>query len=210
MPSRDRRRRRRRDAADDAERAPTAPSMLRRSEVIAAAGLGVAVLLILTGVLLFGGGGGSSSPAPTGAPSGSAASAAVAVTATPVFSPSTAAELAIEALARRTIEALPQGQWPALYDSFTAQFQQRCSRDQFVAAGVEGARQQGSNLPSLRFQRLQSASVQGQSATAVVVGEVAGGVEYSIQESFALENGVWKIAAAPNTQGCEAFGRLSG
>ncbi len=46
---------------------------------------------------------------------------------------------AIESLARRSIEVLPAGQWPSLYDSFTSEFQQRCPREEFDQAGMDSA-----------------------------------------------------------------------
>lgn len=204
MPSRSERRRRRQRGADSgSQRESHLASLLRRADVTLAALLGVAVLVIVAGAIVLSGGDSSSSPGAEPAPTASG-------TIAPAFSPATADEVAIEALARRTIEALPQGQWPDLYDAFSAEFRQRCPRDQFVAAGAEDAKLQGANLPLIKYKRVVSASVTGTAATATIMGELAGQSEYTIQASFALEDGVWKIAPAPNTQGCEAFTRLTG
>jgi hypothetical protein len=34
--------------------------------------------------------------------------------------------------------------------------------------------------------------------------------EYQTQAVFQKENGAWKIAPVPNSEGCAAFGRLDG
>jgi hypothetical protein len=122
--------------------------------------------------------------------------------------PATGDEEAIQRLARRSIEVLPAGQWPSLYDSFTSEFQQRCSREQFEQVGEDAAIQLGDDLRLLRFKRTESMTIEGSSAQAVIVGEIVGQSEYQIQATFQKEDGAWKIAPAPDTQGCEAF--LSG
>ena len=45
----------------------------------------------------------------------------------------------------------------------------------------------------------------GSSAQAVIVGELAGQGEYQIQAAFQKVDGTWKIAPLPDTQGCQAF-----
>ena len=124
--------------------------------------------------------------------------------------PGAGGEQGIQTLARRSIEALPAGQWPSLYDSFTSEFQGRCPRAEFDRAGLEAAAQLGDDLRLLRFKRLESVTVEGLIARAIIVGEIAGQSEYQIQAAFQLEDGGWKIAPASGTAGCEAFGRLSG
>jgi hypothetical protein len=57
---------------------------------------------------------------------------------------------------------------------------------------------------------LESVTVEGSTALATIVGEIAGQSEYQIQAAFQLEGGGWKIAPASGTAGCEAFSRLSG
>jgi len=131
-------------------------------------------------------------------------------TATAGAQPTVGGEEAIPALARRSIEVLPAGQWPSLYDSFTSEFRQRCTREQFEQAGLDAAAQMGDNLRLLRFKRTENITIEGSTAQAVIVGEIAGQSEYKIQSAFQIEDGVWKIAPASGTQGCEAFGRLSG
>jgi hypothetical protein len=130
---------------------------------------------------------------------------------TAAVSPTPASDAeAIEALARSSIEVLPARQWPSLYGSFTSEFQQRCPLQQFDQAGVDAAAQLGDDLQRLRFKRLERLTIAGSSAGAVIVGEIVGQGEYQIQAAFQMEDGDWKIAPAPNTQGCEAFARLSG
>ena len=124
--------------------------------------------------------------------------------------PGASGEQKIQSLARRSIEALPAGQWPSLYDSFTSEFQGRCPRAEFDQAGLEAAAQLGDDLQLLRFKRLESVTVEGSMAQAIIVGEIAGQSEYQIQAAFQLEDGSWRIAPASGTAGCEAFGRLSG
>jgi hypothetical protein len=119
--------------------------------------------------------------------------------------PTAADEEAIRTLARRSIEVLPAGQWPSLYDSYTSEFQQRCPREEFDQAGVDAAADLGDNLRLLRFKRLESVTINGSSALAVITGEIAGQGEYEIQAAFQKEDGGWKIAPAAGTQGCQAF-----
>ncbi len=124
--------------------------------------------------------------------------------------PGASGEREIQSLARRSIEALPAGQWPSLYGSFTSEFQGRCPRAEFDQVGVEAAAQLGDDLRLLRFKRLESVTVEGSTAQAIIVGEIAGQSEYQIQAAFKLESGSWKIAPVSGTAGCEAFSRLSG
>lgn len=114
----------------------------------------------------------------------------------------------IESLARLSIEVLPAGEWPSLYESFTREFQQRCSRQEFEQAGEDAATELGDDLPFLRFKRVENIDIEGQNARAVIVGQLAGQPEYSLRAAFRMENGDWKLAPAPNTEGCEAFRRL--
>ena len=122
--------------------------------------------------------------------------------------PTAGDEEAIQTLARRSIEVLPAGQWPSLYNSYTSEFQQRCPREEFDQVGVDAAAELGDDLRLLRFKRLESVTIEGSSAQAVIVGEVAGQSEYQIQAAFQKVDGGWKIAPAPDTQDCQAF--LSG
>lgn len=117
---------------------------------------------------------------------------------------------AIQSLARRSIEALPKGEWPSLYDSYTSDFRQRCSREDFERAGVESAQALGADLDLLGFKRLEQLAVTGDSATGVIVGELKGTGEYTLSSAFRREDGDWKIAPVPGVEGCAAFQRLSG
>lgn len=119
-------------------------------------------------------------------------------------------EKAIEELARRSIEVLPKGQWPSLYASFTPEYQERCPEQEFVEAGIAGAQAVGVNLPLLRFKHLENVSIESGAASAIIVGEVEGQSEYSLQGDFENVAGTWKIAPAPTAQGCEAFERIAG
>ncbi len=106
------------------------------------------------------------------------------------------------------LRALIAGQWPSLYDSYTSEFQQRCPRAEFDQAGVDAAAELGDDLRLLRFIRLDSLTLDGSPAQAVITGEIAGQGEYQVQAAFQREDGGWKIAPLPGTQGCQAF--LSG
>ena len=103
---------------------------------------------------------------------------------------------------------LPRGEWPSLYDSFTPEYQQRCPRDQFVAAGEAGAQEQGTNLALLRFVNLEQVSIEGDTAKAVIVGEIQGGQQYKLRSAFRKIDGSWKISPTEGTDGCNAFDRL--
>jgi hypothetical protein len=160
---------------------------------VAVALLGTGVLAILGAIVLLSSGGDGD----TGSPTPSAAVSA-------------ADRQAIEALARRSIEVLPAGEWPSLYEDFTTAFRDRCPRAEFDQAGVTAAQDLGGDLPSLAFRRLEELAVTGPAATAVIVGEVRGTSEYRIAAAFEVTEGAWKLAPAAGTEGCSAFNRISG
>jgi len=166
--------------------------LMRPRELIIAAVVGGALLAAFVAFLLLRNGDGDSSANTVPSP----------LTAT------TPDEIAIESLARQSIESLPRGEWPLLYDSFTPEFQQRCPREEFVAAGEAGAREQGDQLPLLRFVRLEDVLFEEEKAKGVIVGEIAGQGEYRIRGAFQKTDGTWKLAPADATEGCQAFDRL--
>jgi len=180
--------------------------LLRRADVLAAGALGGTVLVIVLAVVLLSGGGDDSSPPAASQPAGAAGSPGATASGQP-FAPADEDGRAIEALARRSIEVLPRGEWPSLYDSFTAEYQQRCPRDAFVQAGAAGAAALGSDLPLLRFKLLRDVQIDQAAASAVIVGELLGQGEYTVQGSFQKVNGLWRIAPAPGTDGCNACNR---
>ncbi|MBI2913715.1 MAG: hypothetical protein HYY03_07335 [Chloroflexi bacterium] len=188
MEPRSRSSRRRRPQPASPEPAP-ARSLLRRRELLLVVGLAAVVIAVVATVLLVSSGDEKSA---TEQPTQSAD------------------EAAIESLARRSIDVLPQGQWPSLYDSFTTEFQQRCPQADFAQVGADNAAQLGADLPFLRFKRLENVAVSADNARAVIVGEVVGRNEYRIQAAFQKQDGAWKLAPAPDTEGCDAFTRLGG
>ena len=218
-------RRRRPATRTAAPKANLGPLLLKSNDAAIAVTLAGFVLLFVAIAQLASGGGddggaaagsGGTLPPASGAatsPAGLATGTGIGTgtgTATAGPQPTVGGEEAIPTLARRSIEVLPAGQWPTLYDSFTSEFRQRCTREQFEQAGLDAAAQMGDNLRLLRFKRTENITIEGSTAQAVIVGEIAGQSEYKIQSAFQIEDGVWKIAPASGTQGCEAFGRLSG
>jgi len=162
-----------------------------------AAAVGIGILAV---VLISGGSGSDNSSDQT-----------VSETFFPPYSPDSPDGLAIVGLARNSIEVLPRGEWPSLYDSFTPEYQQRCPKDQFVAAGEAGAQEQGSNLPLLHFVNLEQVSIEGDTAKAVIVGEIQGLQQYKLRSAmvrgrFLRQKG--QTAATPLTD-CKAP-RISG
>ncbi len=185
--------------------------LLKGDEAAAAMALAGFVLLFVAIALLASGGTGDGGAA-IGDPDAPVSEGGASDTGAPVdeVQPGASGEQEIQSLARRSIEALPAGQWPSLYDSFTSVFRGRCPRAEFDQAGLEAAAQLGDDLRLLRFKRLESVTVEGSIAQAIIVGEIAGQSEYQIQAAFQLEDSSWKIAPASGTAGCEAFSRLSG
>ena len=183
MPSRSERRRRARGGA--ASGRPLEPILRSRDVIVVATAGGGLIAALLAFLLLFSGGGGDDSPQ---------------------TSPD---QQAIESLARDSIEVLPRGEWPSLYESFTPEFQQRCPRPDFEAAGAQGAAEQGEKLALLRFVRLEDVSILADTATATIVGEITGEAEYRIRGAFQKIDGAWKLAPAANTSGCSAFDRVA-
>lgn len=120
-------------------------------------------------------------------------------------------EADIRALAKRSIEVLPAGQWPSLYDDFTLEFRGRCDLAVFTQAGVDSANSLGNSLELLEFKELKDLAISGDTASGTIVGRERGidGSDYDIQAAFAVEDGRWKIAPAPGTTGCSAFNQLN-
>ncbi|MEO8458034.1 MAG: hypothetical protein ABI559_09495 [Chloroflexota bacterium] len=118
---------------------------------------------------------------------------------------------AIKALAQRSIEVLPQGQWPSLYNDFTGAFQARCALADFTKAGEDNATALGASLQQLEFKELDGLSVTGDTAAGTIVGRYKNipGSDYSIEADFARESGAWKITPAGGTSGCQAFNVLA-
>ena len=163
--------------------------------VLAAAGVTLGLVLLLTGGDDNGG-------------EAVQATANATVTSTP-FEPADADGQAIIALGKRSVEALPDGEWPGLYDAFTQEFRSRCSFSDFVAAGETDSADLGASLQLIRFKYLIDVTQSGDTASAVIVGALSDD-EYTIETAYLRENGVWKIAPAPGTTGCSGFNRLSG
>ena len=167
--------------------------LLRPLELVIAAVLGGALLAAFVAFLLLRGGGDGSSANTVPSP----------LTAT------TPDEIAVESLGRQAVEALPKGEWPLLYDSFTSEFHALCPRDQFVAAGEQDAQAQGAQLPLITFVRMEDVVFEGETAKGIIVGAVAG-QEYRIRGAFQKVDGVWKLAPAGGTQDCtSAFDRVA-
>lgn len=117
-------------------------------------------------------------------------------------------EDAIESLARRSVEALPAGEYPSLYESFTREFQQRCPRQEFEQEGENAATLLGDDLQFLRFRRVEELAIQGQNARAVIVGDVAGKPESEFKRRalFRKQDGEWRLMPVTDSEGCQAFG----
>lgn len=154
--------------------------------------LAVGLAVVVGGLAVFGGGGSDEGEQPPA-----------------VFSPTTPDDFAIDALARRSIEVLPAGQWPSLYDDFTQEFQARCPRDEFVAGGATNATELGPQLQLLAYKRLEDVAFAGDTATAVIVGELRGQSEYKVGSAFQRVDAIWKLAPDTGTEGCQAFNRLT-
>ncbi len=118
----------------------------------------------------------------------------------------------IESLARRSIEVLPAGEWPSLYESFTREFQQRCPRQEFEQAGEDSASAQGDDLQFIRFRRVEDLAIQDRNARAVIVGDVAGkpDSEYKLRALFRKEDDEWRLAPVADSEGCQAYGLPTG
>jgi len=163
--------------------------------VLLAAGVTLGLVLLLTG---------------GDADGGEAVQATANATVTSIpFEPADADGQALIDLGRRSVEALPDGEWPGLYDAFTQEFHNRCSFSDFVEAGEEDAAGLGAALQQIRFKYLIDVNLSGDTASAVIVGALTDD-EYTIQTAYVREDGVWMIAPAPGTTGCSGFNRLSG
>ena len=178
---------------------------LGRTETIAAAFLILGGLAIIVAVIASSGGGGDdASASQTVAPT----AAAIEPSGAP-FNPTDADGLAITALAQKSIEVLPQGQWPTLYADFVPDFTQRCSQAEFVQAGVDAATNLGEDLALIGYVGMQDVTLNGDTAQGTIIGELKGKSKYLVSASFQNVDGVWKIAPGPDTTGCQSFSVIS-
>ena len=175
--------------------------IIGRTELIATGVVLVAAGVTLGLVLLLAGGDDDEGAAAQTTPNATA-------TSTP-FEPADAAGQSIVDLGRRSVEALPDGEWPGLYDAFTQEFRDRCPFSEFVAAGETNAATLGDSLQQIRFKYMIDVSLSADAASAIIVGALSDD-EYTIETAYVREDGEWKIAPAPGTTGCSGFNRLSG
>ncbi len=135
-------------------------------------------------------------------------------TPTPLFTetllvdPVTPDQIALEEIARRTIESLPNGEWTSLYPEFTGEFQERCPFEEFVAVGEEAAVEQGPSLARIRYVGIQSFDIQPTQARVIIVAELVDRLQYTTGADFEKVDGVWRIAPVEGSVGCESFDRL--
>lgn len=176
-----------------------------RSELIAAAFLLAGIVAIVAAVVVTQGGDNEGASGVTATATEAPLPSASGVR----LEPTDADSEAIINLARRSIEVLPQGQWPSLYTDFVASFTQRCSVEEFTQAGIDSSNGLGEDLQLLGFKYIQDVTIAGDTATGTIVGELRGKTEYQVDAAFAKEDGVWKIAPVPDTEGCSAFTVLS-
>ena len=169
----------------------------------ATAFIGVGVTIIVVGAVFFlSDSGDDGSPEETPAASASATSSVLTAPVTPD-------EIALEALARRMIEALPNLEWPSLYPEFTDDYRQRCSLEEFTAVGEAATEEQGANLTLIRYVGVESFNVSEPTARLTIVGEIIGRSQYTTGADFEKVDRVWRIAPVADTSGCEAFDRLA-
>lgn len=207
MSSRANRRRKRRSTPEDAP-APGRRTLLGRTERIAIGFLAFGIVIVaVVGLIVAStrGGDGTETVANTdtitAGPTGP----------TPTSGGSAADEADVRALAQRSIEVLPAGQWPSLYDDWTLEFRGRCDRTVFDQAGVDSAEALGASLQLLEYKELRELVINGDTASGIIIGRYSGvdGSDYDIQAAFAKEDGRWKLAPAPDTTGCSGFNQLN-
>jgi hypothetical protein len=176
------------------EREGNEPSPSRRPVSIWAGGLvGAGLAVVAVGaVLLFTGGDGDDTTQDT---------------ALPLVEAVTPDQIALEAIARRTIESLPSRRWTSLYVEFTDEYQERCSIEEFTAAGNDAIFEQGATLAEIRYVGIQSFAIQPTHARLIIAAELVDS-QYSTGADFDKVDDVWRIAPVAGSVGCEAFDRL--
>lgn len=184
------------------EQEPSLISRLAGSGLLIAALIGLGTAIVVAGIILLASGGGGDSDAQSELPGGA--------TRIPLVTPATEDEEELEELARRTIESLPNGVWGDLYDDFTEEFRQRCAEAAFIASGNQSVQEQGNQLSLIRYNGVSDFSVQETTARLVIVGEVLGTSQYTIGADFEKVGDRWYIAPVADSEGCNAFDRLSG
>jgi hypothetical protein len=193
------------DTEEGGDQHPADEPLTSRSELIAAAAIVIGAIIIIGGVLVFVGATGADNPGPSPTVSGSPSPTQRAF---PIV-PANTDEQAVHDLARRSITVIPEGTWAELYDDYTADFRARCPAEEFAQIGRDAATELGADLSLLGFKGLRELEVTGDTARAVIVGELRGQSEYEIEAFFRKEDGAWKIAPAPTSEGCNSFNRLT-
>lgn len=194
----------------DDRRGGSAPSPIRAlagNGLLIAGLIGVGVAIIVVGILLLAGGSGGGEDAQN---DDGVQKFADGSTPIPIASPSSDDEVALEALAERLIDLLPQGMWADLYEDFTDAFKERCSRNAFIATGNLSAQEQGAQLTLIRYIGVNDFSIQATTATLVIVGQLGVTSQYTVRADFEKVGDTWKISPVPDSKDCEAFSRLTG
>jgi hypothetical protein len=185
-------------------------ALLAGNGLLIAGVIGAAAAIVVVGILLLTGGGDNGGEGEGGIPSTTDTTFADGSTPIPIASPVTDDEVALEAIAQRLIDWLPDGRWPELYDDFTDTFKERCSKEAFATSGETSAQEQGVQLQLIRYSGVQDFGIEGATATLVVVGQIGVTSQYTIRADFEKAGEVWRISPVPGSTGCEAFSRLSG
>lgn len=116
-------------------------------------------------------------------------------------------EAQIHQLTGDTFNYLQQERWSNIYDLYSQEFQDRCRRDEFIGQFVElkallGEKEFKDLFKEMKLVAAENIQIQGDTATAEVTskfwGEERTGTAYYVRE-----NGKWRIAPQPGTQGCE-------
>lgn len=97
--------------------------------------------------------------------------------------------------------------WSKIHDLYSEEFQERCSRDDFIgqvmmAKVLLGEGEWKDMIGEMKLLAVENIQIQGDSATAEVTSELLG-EEQRETEYYVREDGRWRLAPAPGSEGCD-------
>jgi hypothetical protein len=119
-------------------------------------------------------------------------------------------EAQIRQLNEDAIDYLKQERWSKIYDLYSQEFRDRCSHEDFVGDVVMAKAFLGENewkdtLKEAKVVATENIQIQGDTATAEVTSYFMG-EEQTATDYYIREDGKWRLAPAPGTEGCYAGG----
>lgn len=113
----------------------------------------------------------------------------------------------IRQLNQDVLSYLKQERWSKIYGLYPQEFQDRCPRDEFIgqvvmAKALLGEGEWKDLIEEVKLVAVENIQIQGDTATAEVTSKFLG-EEETKTEYYVKEDGKWRLAPDPGTEGCE-------